>query len=130
MDQVPVTGMSVEDEHMMSSMFIDEISIRVHTLTLPAPTRLLALVTVETPRRVAYILGDMQGETYGTKSQTVMLVSHDGDVIWHERTRVELVTDGENWETAHYVIYLEEREVDHSAADPDDGPTPDSHTEL
>lgn len=67
---------------------------------------------------------------YGTKSQTVILVSHDGDIIWHERTRVELVTDGENWETAHYVIYLEEREVDHNATDPDDGPAQDSHTEL
>lgn len=32
--------------------------------------------------------------------------------MWHERTRVELVTDGENWETANYVLFLEEPDGD------------------
>ena len=37
------------------------------------------------------------------KSQIVMRISFDGGVNWHERTRVEVVTDGEDWEIAHYV---------------------------
>lgn len=35
LDQVPETGLSTDDEHKMSSMFIDEITIRVR-LTTPA----------------------------------------------------------------------------------------------
>lgn len=37
LDQVPVTGIPVEIEHMMSSMFIDEISIRVRPGALSGP---------------------------------------------------------------------------------------------
>lgn len=65
----------------------------------------------------------LQGELYGTKSQTVLMVSRTGEVMWHERTRVELVTDGENWETAHYVVLLDEH-------DPDEAYVEDVHTEL
>lgn len=55
-----------------------------------------------------------------------MLASRDGDVMWHERTRVQTVMNGESWETGHYLVHLEDREPEDGDGDKDG----DIHPEL
>eukprot|EP00892_Ulva_mutabilis_P006894 jgi/Ulvmu1/4577/UM002_0305.1 len=68
---------------------------------------------------------NIRGKPYGTRSQTVLLAKHDGDVWWHERTRTrdEPEPDGLGWETSHHVIYLEDIE-------PEDGEEEEEQDEL
>ena len=62
----------------------------------------------------------------------MLLATHDGDVMWHERTRVDMATDGENWETAHHAISLDEHEDDEVKEEEgdDDEEADDRHPEL
>lgn len=50
-----------------------------------------------------------------TRSQTVLTLSRDGRLMWHERTRVDGV-DGTKWTMAQYAIPLPDKAVPYGVA--------------
>jgi uncharacterized protein with NRDE domain len=49
----------------------------------------------------------VQGEQYGTKSQTILAVTRAGQVEWHERTRPPGATEQAEWQEDTFRFQLE-----------------------